>query len=63
MPDETEVTPPAPPPPDPRLVAVQEAADALKAACNDLPDTPSRGYALLHLDSVPIYAAQAIREE
>ena len=53
----------AEPEPDPRLVAVEEAADALKVACNNLPDTPSRGYALMHIDAVPIYAAQAIREE
>ena len=44
-------------------MAVEEAADALKVACNNLPDTPSRGYALMHIDAVPIYAAQAIREE
>lgn len=48
--------------PDPRLVAVQEAAAALKAACERLPDTPSREHALAHADAVPIYAAQAIRE-
>lgn len=48
---------------DPRLVAVQEATDALKAACNDLPPTPSREHALAHVGAVPIYAAQAIKEE
>lgn len=44
-------------------MAAQEAADALKAACNELPDTLSRGHALAHLDAVVIYAVQAIREE
>lgn len=49
--------------PDPRLVAVTDAADALKTACSSLPDTPSRHHALAHLDAVTVYAAQAIREE
>lgn len=48
--------------PEPRLVAVQEAADVLIAACNELPATQSREYALSHIDAVKIYADQAIRE-
>lgn len=48
--------------PDPRLVAVREAADALVAAIERLPDTDSRRHARAHADAVPIYAAQAIRE-
>jgi hypothetical protein len=63
--DQTEARPEpeAPLPPDPRLMAVQEAADALKAACQQLPDTDGRMHALAHVGAVPIYAAQAIREE
>jgi hypothetical protein len=59
MEDEQATTPPEP---DPRLVAVQEAADALIAACERLPGTVNRGHAIAHARSVPIWAAQALRE-
>jgi hypothetical protein len=63
MPDEEMIAPAEPLPPDPRLVAVQQAYDALKVAVGTLPNTPSRIHALAHADAVPIYAKQAIREE
>jgi hypothetical protein len=65
MPDTTDVkeAADATPEPDPRLVAVQEAAGALIAACERLPNVESRGHALAHARSVPIWAAHAIREE
>jgi hypothetical protein len=51
------------PPPDPRLVAIQEATDTLMALCGQLPDTQGRTNAIAHARSVPTWAAQAIREE
>ena len=54
---------PAPPPPDPRLVAVQDAVAGLAAlVVEQLPDTDSRTHALAHARAVAVYAGQAIRE-
>lgn len=58
---EATIVTPAPEP-DPRLVSVQEATAKLIAACEQLPATEARGHAIAHARSVPIYAAQAVRE-